>query len=331
MNGLDLSLFQFDFDQTFAVLFFNADGTVYGRYGTRAGSGPNSTTHVSLPSLKRTMERVLWLHQGYPANRARVAAKRGPKPEHATPNAIPALRDRPARITTREHGCIHCHQVRDSALRERWEGRKLQPSDLWVHPLPENVGLKMLVDDGLRVERVLVGSPAAAAGLAAGDELTTLAGQSLTSQADIQWALNGLPDTGEAEVEFLRAGTSRRAALRLSGDWKKTDLAWRASSGPGLRYGLWTAPLTPDQKRARGLQDEPFALEVKNLFAPRADPVRRAGVRPGDVIVGADGRRDFAHEGDFLAYLRLAHPPGDRVRLTLVRQGQRQEIDVPLW
>ena len=35
-NGLDLSLFQFDYDQSFAVFLLNADGTIYGRFGTRS-------------------------------------------------------------------------------------------------------------------------------------------------------------------------------------------------------------------------------------------------------------------------------------------------------
>src|SRR6266404_5436155 len=33
-NALDLKLFQFDYDLSFSTLFFNADGTVYGRYGS---------------------------------------------------------------------------------------------------------------------------------------------------------------------------------------------------------------------------------------------------------------------------------------------------------
>ncbi len=33
-NGLDLSLFEFDTDQSFCVFFFNADRTLYARYGT---------------------------------------------------------------------------------------------------------------------------------------------------------------------------------------------------------------------------------------------------------------------------------------------------------
>lgn len=35
-NGLDLSLFQYDYDQSFAAFFLNADRTIYGRYGTRS-------------------------------------------------------------------------------------------------------------------------------------------------------------------------------------------------------------------------------------------------------------------------------------------------------
>lgn len=33
-NDLDLSLFQVDFDLSFSAVFFNGDGTVYGRYGS---------------------------------------------------------------------------------------------------------------------------------------------------------------------------------------------------------------------------------------------------------------------------------------------------------
>ena len=35
-NGLDLALFQFDTDQSFAVFFFRVDGAIYGRFGTRS-------------------------------------------------------------------------------------------------------------------------------------------------------------------------------------------------------------------------------------------------------------------------------------------------------
>jgi hypothetical protein len=33
-NSLDLAKFQFDYDLSFSTIFFNADGTVYGRFGS---------------------------------------------------------------------------------------------------------------------------------------------------------------------------------------------------------------------------------------------------------------------------------------------------------
>lgn len=53
MNGVDLKQFQFDYDQTWCAFFLNADGTIYGRYGTRAGNRDQSTTHISIPSFKK--------------------------------------------------------------------------------------------------------------------------------------------------------------------------------------------------------------------------------------------------------------------------------------
>ena len=35
-NGMDLTLFQFDYDLTFAAFFMNADRTIYGRFGSRS-------------------------------------------------------------------------------------------------------------------------------------------------------------------------------------------------------------------------------------------------------------------------------------------------------
>jgi len=330
MNGLELSQFQFDYDQTFAVLFLNPDGTVYGRYGTRAGSGPNSTTHVSLASLGKAMERALALHQGYPGNRSKLAGKRGPAPPFRTVNDMPWMKDRPLRTMVNK-GCIHCHQARDMVLREKWLARQLAPADLWVYPLPENTGMKLEVDDGLRVASVTAGSPAAQAGIRPGDELRALEGHPLVSQADVQWILNSAPDTCRLSAEVVRGGQPRTVSIPLAGEWKHTDISWRVSSGPGLRWGIWSQPLSAEEREKRAIPPGSVAMEVKNLFAPRADPLRAAGLRPGDVIVAADGKSAFANEGEFLAYLRLTHPPGDRAKLTVLRAGQRLDLDVPMW
>src|SRR5262245_47066023 len=122
MEGVDLELFQFDYDQTWAAFFLNAGGTIYGRFGTRAGRGHDSTTHISAASFRKSMERALEAHRGYPGNREQFAGKRGPEPEYAVAEKIPNLE---------KHHCVHCHQVRESTLRTKWLEKRLSAADLW--------------------------------------------------------------------------------------------------------------------------------------------------------------------------------------------------------
>ena len=75
-NGLDLDTFQFDTDQSFAVFMLNADGTIYGRFGTRSHR-TDWLNDVSLPGLAKAMQGALDLHANYPSNKASLAGKRG--------------------------------------------------------------------------------------------------------------------------------------------------------------------------------------------------------------------------------------------------------------
>ena len=67
-NGMDLSLFQFDYDLTFSVFFMNPDKTIYGRYGTRA-EFENAAKDISIESFKQALEGALALHKAYPKNK----------------------------------------------------------------------------------------------------------------------------------------------------------------------------------------------------------------------------------------------------------------------
>src|SRR5690606_19866869 len=75
-NGLDLSLFQFDTDQSFAVFLLNADGTIYGRFGTRSHR-TEWYGDVSIEGLVKALQKALELHAEYPASKSLVAGKRG--------------------------------------------------------------------------------------------------------------------------------------------------------------------------------------------------------------------------------------------------------------
>ncbi|MCI0350064.1 MAG: PDZ domain-containing protein, partial [Acidobacteriales bacterium] len=183
MKGVDLELFQFDYDQTWAAFFLNADGAIYGRYGTRVGTKTNATTHISIASLKKAMQRALELHKGYPANKAQVADKRG------GPVEFQFIDQQVSGAEKKHHHCFHCHHVTEEVRRAKYQAKRLGAADLWIYPLPENIGLKMDVDDGLRVKSVVPESPAARGDILADDELVLMNGQRLISQADVQWVL----------------------------------------------------------------------------------------------------------------------------------------------
>jgi S1-C subfamily serine protease len=119
--------------------------------------------------------------------------------------------------------------------------------------------------------------------------------------------------------------------LNSPGGWKKSDIAWRASSWYGLRQGFKTEPLNEADKRARGIAVDGLALAVKLLAGKGGPKVQAAGIRKDDVIIAVDGHTKAMSESDFLVYLRTTHGPQDTVRFTVLRGDERREIAVPMW
>lgn len=329
-NGLDLNVFQFDYDMSWSAMFLNADLTIYGRYGTRNASGPASDELLSVEGFGKAAERALELHQAYPANKQRLAAKTGQPAEYRHPPEIPGLEDRPAAATERQQ-CIHCHMVKEYTLRAKWEEGRLAASDLWVYPLPERIGLTTDVEDGLRVQSVAEGSPAAAAGILRGDVLTAMNDQPLISTADIQWVLHHAPQDTRMPVTLRRGDRTVEANVSLHGNWKKSDIAWRASSWYGLRQGVKFDPLPEAEKQQRRIGADRLALVVKGLFGRGGPKVKEAGLQMNDIIVAIDDKTEALTESDFLVYLRLQHGPQDSVKLTVLRGDRRRDLVVPMW
>src|SRR5581483_4583663 len=92
-NGLDLALFQYDYDQSFAAFMLNADGTIYGRFGTRSHR-TSWASDVSIEGLSRALQGALDLHADFANQKAALAAKTGPAPEVGSPEKFPSLKDR---------------------------------------------------------------------------------------------------------------------------------------------------------------------------------------------------------------------------------------------
>lgn len=325
MKGIDLGLFQFDYDQTWAVFFMNSGRTIYGRYGTRANNKANAATHISLAGFKKAIRRALDLHRGYPANRSELIGKTGPRPDYPVAEKIPTLAGKAEGPTTPKN-CIHCHMVTAHVRKDRYRKRQLSRADIWLYPLPENVGLKMDVEDDLIVKEVFTSSPARKAGIRAGDELLELGGQRIISQADIQWVLHRAPERARIPATLERDGKGLEVVLDLSGSWKESNLSWRETSW-SLRPGIWTVPLAESKRKQKGIPPGSLALRIKWVF-PRARLAKKAGLRDGDIIVAVDGDAAPRNESEFMEHVRLRHPPGDKVKLTILRGSERRQVEM---
>ncbi len=323
MNGVDVQRFQFDRDLSLAVLFLNADGTVYGRYGTRASTQRTALTHISLNSFLRAMERVLDLHAAFPANRALFAAKQGVPGPPVLAEKLPFMRPFPGKQAVQN--CIHCHMVGEAEMEARTRASTLTASDIWSFPLPENLGLRLDIEDGLLVKTVRADSPAARLGLQPGDQLVSLGGQPVISQGDIQWVLHQTPVVTKLPVGFRRAGELLTRDFDLSGDWKKSNMPWRESLN-GARPGFTMGTMHPGDRQRAGLPADGMALGVGYVTGA----VAKSLLRGGDTIVAVNGRTDFQTESELLTFLRLSQPPLKSVRLKLVRKGEAREVELPL-
>ena len=65
-NGMDLTLFQFDYDLTFAAFFMNSDRTIYGRFGSRSDHD-NAEKDISIEGFRQAMLAALDLHRPHRA------------------------------------------------------------------------------------------------------------------------------------------------------------------------------------------------------------------------------------------------------------------------
>ena len=341
-NGLDLSLFQFDTDQSFAVFMLNAAGDIYGRYGTRSDQ-KEWANDVSIAGLGKALEGALALHKAYPANRAELAGKRGAAPEFSVPEQFPTLRGKYGPKLDYEgnvvRSCIHCHQIGDAQRAHHLQKDGAIPDRvLFPYPHPKAIGLVMDPQERALVKRVEAGSPAAAAGFAAGDVITRMEGQPLLSIADIQWVLQQVPvDGGQVSAEVTRGGRASKTSLTLElpAGWRRQDdIAWRASSWELRRHalgGLYLRTLDAEGRESLRVGSGQMALRAQHVgeFSPH-DRAKRAGFRKGDVVVSFDGRKDFLRETDLLAYALELAKTGKQVQVEIVREGQPLRLQLPV-
>ena len=223
---------------TWAAFFTNADGTIYGRYGTRSGRKEGATRDISLEGFKKALQGALELHRRYSEAPEKTQPElAGKQPQHKEvwkkAQDIPMLKKRKLAIPfsgrpNTHMSCIHCHMIPNHELWSMYNRKKPIPdSKIWPFPLTNAIGMAMNPKERATVQRVIDGTLAAEAGLVAGDEIRRFDGQAILSTADLQWVLHTAENPDQLSIDIERDGQAQSLSLQLEKGWRQRLFDWR--------------------------------------------------------------------------------------------------------
>lgn len=319
MRGVDLNVFDFDFDLTWSAFFMNADDHIYGRYGSRDEGSAESG--LSLKGLKYAMRQALGAYSRNPSVK--------PKSGFAETAGLPTRPEKyPAAKRLKAKSCIHCHQVHNFQTRLAWSKKEWTKDKMWLFPPAKNVGVTLDVEQGDKVKSVIAASAAAKAGLQRGDVLSSINGVPTASQADVRYGLNRAPIAGKITVHWKRDGREMSGTLALKKGWRKSDISWRAAMWTmPPAFGMYGKNLTVAEKRELGLGPNRLAFR-QGKYVPRK--TRQAGIRGRDIIVGINGKELQMTMLQFNVYVRTYFNVGDRVVFDVIRGRKRLKVKMVL-
>ena len=315
ITGVDLNLFEFDYDLTWTVFFMNTSGKVYGRFGGR--DAKSADTRNSLGGLHYAMEAALTAHRNNPAAKPDTPLQ---KPVYVENFAI-----------AKKHynkGCIHCHQVKEIFRQEQINAGTWSRDNIYTYPLPENVGMTLDSNRGNLVRAVQPGSPAARIGLQPGDVLQTLNRVAVHSFADAQYGLHKAPLQGQIAVSWQRDGKPLEGTLTVAAGWRRTNVTWRPSLLDLLpSLTVYGSDLTPKEKKALGLDEKRLAFRQE---APVHSAAKAMGVQENDIILGLDNKVLEMSMEQFLGHVRQNYLIGETITLNMLRNGKRLDLPIKL-
>ncbi|MFL5408241.1 MAG: PDZ domain-containing protein, partial [Myxococcales bacterium] len=171
--------------------------------------------------------------------------------------------------------------------------------------------------EGALVSSVSMDSPAARAGLEAGDVILSLNGHDIEGSSDLPPRVAALKPGTPARLEVFRDHQKRAIEVRIGEAKGATAAASQEEDEHGDKLGLSVRPLTPEEQKEAGVKN---GMVVENARGPAAE----AGIQPGDVILAVNGKK----VADVEQLRKLVASSGKHVAL-LVERGNAQ-IFVPV-
>jgi hypothetical protein len=313
LRGVDLSIFDFDYDLQWHAFFLTPDAGVLGRFG---GRDPDEAgKYHSLAALRHSLESALAKFKK--ARQAEMAPRKSIRPE-----------DYPAAARLGDSACIHCHHVHEFRRGLLQRDKQWSLDNVWMYPQPENIGLTLDIERGDRVLNVLPKSPAARIGISAKDVVRKIGVVPIASAADVQFALNLAPKTGALPIEWQSGPLVKKGVLLLPDDWRKTDVSWRWSlKSMSPNPSLIGDDLGLAERKTLGLEPRQLAYRHMNFLTPTA---RHAGLQGNDVIVGIGDQMLTMTARQFETHIRLNYRVGDEITLNVLRGKERVKIKLKL-
>ncbi|MDA7627573.1 PDZ domain-containing protein [Verrucomicrobia bacterium] len=303
-----------------AIVLANADGTVYHRYGGRSDVSP---MHMS--TLIDVMQQGLETHRSHLSATTDPVSKQTIKVDQLVDQQLTGM-------LKPSLGCIHCHYVREAQQHAAVESGNWNPSQFWIWPSPKQIGLIMDQERQYLIQKVIPNSSADEAGFQDGDQIISLNGVRVLTKYDIQWILD--QSTGEpTQIPFALQRTNKtlEGILRLDRAWKvgdPSDYHWRVRNvfTEHMIKSLPTPGFTGPQLPRLSSSEATFALKVQTVNQGSY----LAGIRLGDIVLGANGKSDFNEVSEFYKWCELQRLSGKDIQLLLIRSGNPMNIRLSL-
>jgi len=203
-----------------------------------------------------------------------------------------------------------------------------------IQPVTEDLAAGLDLDEarGVLVADVVPGGPASVTDLRAGDVILSADGQRIENYKDLPRLVADLKSGSRMELDVMRDGKPLRIDVKV-GSMPDNGRVASASqsddqSGENPHLGLYLAPLTPELRMRRGLDDGSSGVLVARVEP--GSPAAEAGIEPGSLIsmVGAD---PVSSPAQVQAAVRKASAEKQKAVIMRVERGGRALfVAVPL-
>lgn len=325
MNGVDINLFQFEYDLTWMAFFMDAEDRFYARYGGREGKDPE--TFLTKLSLQSVMKDVLRLHR----DKAVQTSRYEPTAETPrTPEDIPPMTKMISRRKP-DQRCIHCHDVKTALLRQAQAEGNFSKEMIFTYPPPSALGFDVNPDQQNVVKSVKPNTSAEKAGIKPGDRIRSADGQRILTAADLSRVLELAREDTAVSLKLEREDNPIQTSVKLDPHWRDpADAGWRASvhlAGPGP--GFWAQALDAPEKAKLDIPADGLALKVTFLFPKHPTPPR-SGLKLGDIVIDVDGVHREMNTRQFHAWIHLNRRYGEKVPIVVLRNSERTNLSLEL-